>query len=548
MRIVGIDLGSQSVKAVEIESAFGRFEIQEYHEARVQPEDTPAQTAARILAGLPKPADRVVVGLPSGKTTFRNFQLPTKDKKAIQAGVGFELDDEIPFPLDQAVYDYSLLNQTKNASQVHVCATLKRHLAEFLGSLKAAGIDPDLVTSEAWALRTHLNRVLARSTQEQPVLIVDIGHSRTLIYGHWRGAPILAREIPWGGKDLTLAICQRYEIPWDEAEKAKTDRGFVLPKSESIAATEEQEAFSNTLRDALQELLHETRRAELTCKSIAHENLSHIYLSGGTSLLPGLPKLLEENLLIPIRPLQALTSVAPSGITYSEQTDACFLNATALALCLVGQDKRATITLRKNEFAKAGTAKEFNWSNLRGPLLAAGTITASLFLSLGVQSQVYKRQLEEVDQSLEKSIKGFFGQISSSGLKSYLTDTSLLKKNVKKELTKQQDQVRLYGENNKSPIDFLKTLSASIGKDKVVDLIQFQVGSSASYLSSETPTASLTFLVSNPQVADQLAQALGKSLDSLQKSKPEEVAGTEAGTKKWKVTLSGKPTESAYVK
>ena len=54
MRILGLDLGSNSVKAVELDSAFGRYEIHEYHEQMVAPGADPFQAAADLISTLPK--------------------------------------------------------------------------------------------------------------------------------------------------------------------------------------------------------------------------------------------------------------------------------------------------------------------------------------------------------------------------------------------------------------------------------------------------------------------------------------------------------------
>ena len=65
---------------------------------------------------------------------------------------------------------------------------------------------------EAWALRSYLNRILPPELKEKPVMVVQIGNERTIIYVHQDGMPIVARELSWGGRDLTLAICKKYGI------------------------------------------------------------------------------------------------------------------------------------------------------------------------------------------------------------------------------------------------------------------------------------------------------------------------------------------------
>lgn len=548
MRVLGIDVGSSSIKAVELDSAFGRYEVHEYHEVTFDLNAGPRDAVERLIHQLPKAPDRVVVALRSKDVTFRNLQLPTRDKKAIQAAVGFELDDEIPFPIDSAAYDYSVLSQSKQGTFVHVAATLKSHLAATLSFWGEGGVDPDVATTEAWALKTYLNRTLSAPEQEAPVLIVQIGHERTVVYAHWRGAPVLTRELDWGGRDLTLAICQSYQIPLEEAEQAKLDHGFVIPPTQRHEMTAEQTAFSDALMTPIQELLADLRQSMLTCKNITHQNVGSVLLSGGTSRLPGLARVIEEHLHVSTKPMQSLSRISTSGISYSEQTDATFLLAASLALCQIGSDRGLAINFRKGEFAKLGRSREINLSNLRKPLMAGAAITACLITSLFVQSSVYRTRQKEVDAQLEKSIRSFFGQLSGSAVGTYMRNTSGLKTAVNKELGKQRELGKLYGANPKSPLDFLKDLSATTPKDVVVDMIQFQVGAStaAPYQPSEEPQANLTFLVSNPQIAEKLANIMGGKLGNLQRGKMEEIPSPEGGAARWKITFSGKPNESSF--
>jgi general secretion pathway protein L len=287
------------------------------------------------------------MALRTRQVTFRNLQLPTRDKKAIQAGVGFELDDELPFSIENATFDYSILSQSKQGSQLHVAATLQKNVAAALDQWSIAGISPDLITTEAWAYRTLLNRVIAPSEQESPTLLLQIGHERTVLYIHFKGVPVLCREISWGGKDLTLAICQRYQTPVRQAEEAKLDHGFVVPPSQTGEVTPDQLEFSNALLVPIEKLLADIKQAELTCKNITNQTIKSAYITGGTSLLPGLNRLLEETMHIEVKPLPGLSAIATSGVTYSEAADATFLLASSLALCTVGAERATAINFRK---------------------------------------------------------------------------------------------------------------------------------------------------------------------------------------------------------
>jgi type IV pilus assembly protein PilM len=544
MRILGIDVGSRSVKAVEIDSAFGRYEIHEYHEKILQAGESSTQAVMSLLASLTRKPDRIVVSLITRKMTFRNLQLPTKDKKAILAAVGFELEDELPFPIEQAAYDYTVLSQNKQGAYIHVAATLERHVKEEIEQWNAANIDPDAITTEAWGYRTFLNRVISPDQQEQPIFLLQLGHEKSVAYLQWRGTPILAREIAFGGRDLTFALGQKLNIPLEKAEKLKQDQGF----------SPVEEANNATLAAAFEPFLFEIRQIELSCKNLTHERPSILYLTGGTSLLPGLSGWLEKILKIPVKNLQGLSSVATSGVTYSEQADALFLTAVSTALCQVGPDRSTSINFRKGLFSKTTKSRQYNLETIRKPLMYVGAVAATFIISMIVQSSVYEKKMTDTNTQLERSVRAFFGgQVSGSALKTYLNNTETLKTSVTKELNRQKELAKLFDPNPKSSIEFLRNISSAVPRDVVVDLIQYQVGSSAEAApfakANDDQSASLTFVVANNAAVERLSSILTTKLAGLQRSKVEDVDAVDgSGGKALKVTFTGKPTESAYGK
>ncbi|MBI3534989.1 MAG: pilus assembly protein PilM [Deltaproteobacteria bacterium] len=541
MKILGIDIGNASVKAVEIESAFRRWEIHEYYEEKIETGSDPFLATRKLIERLPMLPDRVAVALKTSCVTFRNLQLPTRDRKAIRSGVGFELEDDLPFELEQVIYDYSILSTSGQSTQVHVSATLKSYVEDLLTKLNQIGVDPDLITTEAWAYRNLLNKILSKTVKEKPIMLVKIGNERTILYVHWNGYPILSRELSWGGKDLTQAICRKYGIPLDQANQTKKEHGFILPSSQRAQAIAEQIEFSDTLLQPLEVLVSEIKQAKLICKSIAHEHLSQIFLTGGSSLLPGLLGFLEEELQIPTQSLKGMSQLAASGVSYSEDTEASFLLASALAISLIGAERSKTINLRKGELAKEIKSREISYENLKRPLKAVGAIFICLMLSAIIQNQVYKSRLKSSELQLEKSVRSFFGQISNSAVRTYMSSPKTLRDTIKKELTKTKELTIVYAPNQRSPLLFLNEISQTIPKDVVVDMMQFNVGSSVD-------NVEMSFLLVQPQTADKLNVILNSKIADLKKSELQEITNKNDALKKWKITFSGKPKEEAYGK
>lgn len=549
MRVLGLDIGNYSVKAVEMDSSFGRFVIHDYHELRTDQSQDGFQTAIKLIASLSKKPDRIAIALPPEQATFRNLNLPTRDRKAIQAAVAFELEDELPFDLDKGEYAYNIISHGKMGAHIHVATTLKKYISELLARTEAAGINPDLITTNTWAYRMLLQKILGENPPKEPVMFIHMGSRNTTIYVHWQENAILSKEIMIGGNDISTAISQKYGISLQDAEKAKNDNGFILTHSQEPQATRDQIEFSNTIYHALKDVLQEIRQTMLNIKGMTQSPLGRIYISGGSALLPGLRPVVHELTGAPVYALQALSMINPSGVAYSENTDAGFALAAALALCMVGTDRSGGINFRKGEFSKSGpVAATINTSTLKAPVKALSLIAIVMLISLGIQSVVYDSESREINKRLEKSMSMFFTSLSKSAAKSYLSNTIQLKKAINEELKKAQETAKLSEPNPNFPIDFLKNLSQVIPQNIIIDMTKFDIGSVPAdpYQPNSSQNAELTFQVQQTSNIDMIQKYLGNVLNNLQASKPEQVTSADGKGLKWTVKFTGTPKERSH--
>lgn len=547
MRVLGIELTATRVRAVEIERSLGRYDIQDYHESPVEPPETPAQVASRLILSLPKKPDKIAVALPQKLVTARNASFPTKKKDMIQNAVGFELEDELPFDLDHAIHDHSIISQVKSISNVHIEVTLKKHLEEFIQSLKAAELDPEIITTEAWAFRTFFQRSTSKAAQEFPVLLAHIGATHSHLYIHQKGGPVLSRELKWGYDNLTQAISVQFSISMADAEKVRNDSSAILSEEQKAGATPEQLALSDALLGSLRKLAVEIRQFNLSCKTLVQDGFQEAYLSGGPVLLSGFREALERELGIPVKNARGLSALSPSGISFSDSTDAYFLLPGALALVAAGIEKAPPINFRKEEFKKQlASGPSFQISSIRGPLAAVSTVFACFLLSMILQASIYGSRVKEINSQIDRNLKTLLPRASNKA--SLISRPAALKKEIENKLKFQRELASLYGKNPHAPLQFLKSLSQRVDKGITLDMIQFTVGSAPDkeYQPAAKTTASLTFLVMNPQMAERLEKALKDLMPDLQKGKTEEAPALDGTGTRMKVTFTGTPKEDSY--
>jgi Tfp pilus assembly PilM family ATPase len=535
MRVFGLDISKDAVACVEVETAFGRFEIRNTYESpRPQPggvEADPHVTASNLLRSIPGKPGRVITCSPVEIGTFRNLQLATRDKKAIRAALAFELEDDLPFDAGNLHYDYAILPSQEPGSLVHVGAVKKDSFEAHLNTLQNNQMDPEVITTDAWAYRslfTRIQKPLQKGETGEVSLLIGLERNKTFFYVNGRNRPLLYREIPFG-----LAYIERLL-----QERTGASPSEIKSYIQDIGVTGINEQVSSTILEALDHLIPEIKQVELASRSQIRAPFDQIHITGEGALLPGLMDWLSsatDSKCVLFRPLSLLSA---SQVTYSDMTEIRFGKALALAMTQVPLDKVPALNLRKGIFAKSGSSDLAVLELIQRPLPYL-LVTALVFLATkGIEYSYYKSRISEMNDSLRRSVKAYYGNVSDSAARTYMADIGKLKRNIEGELSKERELAKLFTPNANSPLLLLNSISEKIGRDVVVDLVKFDAGSENNERFSENKTlgTNLTFIVANAQALSRLSEIIEKNF-ALKRGKSEEI--TREGRKVLKVVFSG---------
>ena len=529
MRVIGLDLHPDRVSAIEIDTAFGRFEVRDTHELMVDENSTPELSGQRLLASLPRPADRLVVSAPSEISTFRNLQIASKDKKAVKSALEFELEDDLPFEKENLHYDSVTLSSGQGGSLIHVGATKKESFAGFLNSLQNQGLDPEVITTDPWAYRSLLQRI----APETPVLLFGLERNKTFFYVHHQNKPVLYREIQFGLGKIEQALEKQFGATQGEIRNWMRDVG-VNGIDQNV---------SNCIAEALEALVPEIKQTELAARASLKLPIEQIWVTGEGALLPGIMNWMEEASAKRTSLFKPLNLLSPNKLNYSDLTEIHFSKALALGMSVIPLDKLHPINLRKGSFIKNDEKNASVWELIRKPLPFLAITAVVFFATKSIEYQYYKGRLSDTDEALKKSVKTYFNVTtgntpSENSTRNYLADTDKLKKTIQTDLAKERELSKLFAPNNNSPFDFLKSLSQKIGKDIVLDMVQFDAGGDLtdSYKENRPFKANLSFLVTNPQIMAKLSDLMEKTY-KLKKGNSEEI--TQEGKKVFRIMFSG---------
>jgi hypothetical protein len=145
-RILALDITDSELKAAVLETTFRDYRVAGlYREAIAKGDTPPDEQVRRFIATHSDGADTVLSALPGDKVTWRTFFLPFRDKKKLTQTVPFELENTVPFGLDEVVVDFQVLGRDRVGTTVLAALVPKRVLERHLDLLKEAGADPKVV-------------------------------------------------------------------------------------------------------------------------------------------------------------------------------------------------------------------------------------------------------------------------------------------------------------------------------------------------------------------------------------------------------------------
>ncbi|EKD58249.1 MAG: Type IV pilus assembly protein PilM [uncultured bacterium] len=238
--VFGLDLSDLSIKVVQIENNGSTDNISSYASVSLPSScinDGEIQKKDQVVAAIKKAVEaaspnkikskRVICSLPETKAFLRIISVPKMDESEIKEAVKWEMEANIPLPLEQVYYDWQLIPENlfpeKNKISLLVVAISKNVVDQAMETLEMAGLSPVGFEIESIAQARSL---LSEKDDEQTVLIVDIGDRRTSFSVNKGGVPCFTSSIPLCGQSLTDAISKGIGVPFEEAEKMKISYGI----------------------------------------------------------------------------------------------------------------------------------------------------------------------------------------------------------------------------------------------------------------------------------------------------------------------------------
>jgi type IV pilus assembly protein PilM len=318
-RIISLNLGSQSIELAEFHARPpDGLTLSGYHFREVLDDPTgEGMQRPQIIAALREMLDELQIK--SGNVNYaiaeqsvfaRFVKLPAIEEEKLERIISFEAQQNVPFPIDEVVWDYQLIGGgAQEQIQVVLVAIKAELLDEINSAVEETGLRTSIVDVATMALYNAF--LYNYSGLTGCSLLVDIG-ARTTNLVFIEPGKIFSRSVPIGGSSVTAAIAKEFNESFTAAEFRKKRDGFVslggaCPEPIDVDVAR----VSKITRGAMTRLHGELMR------SISHYRVQQcgnpperVFLSGGTASTPCIREFFHEKLQLPIEFFNPLRNVA----------------------------------------------------------------------------------------------------------------------------------------------------------------------------------------------------------------------------------------------
>jgi type IV pilus assembly protein PilM len=301
--LVGLDIGSSSVKAVELAKkgsnlqllnlGFENLQTDTIVDGQIMELNNVSNVISQIFSEHQIRTTRVCAGVSGHSVIVKNIVLPQMSSEELQESFSWHAEEHIPFDIADVNLDYELTSRSEDALHVLMAACKSDKIANVKQAIQLAGKQPVIIDVDAFALQ-NCYEVNYRPRPGEIVALLNVG-AATMNINILNGTrSIFARDASVGGSQYTSLLQRELGLSFEQAEGVK--RGMPLPEGTEARPIQ---PIIETVSEAL--ALEVKKTVDFYRASAQDETgIQKILLAGGGSKLPGLADFLARKFEIPV--------------------------------------------------------------------------------------------------------------------------------------------------------------------------------------------------------------------------------------------------------
>ncbi len=298
--VIGIDLGISAIKLAEVTKVSDeKYKLQRYAsvplpegtiiEDEIQKEDEILKALQQGLKQLNSSISNVCIGLSGPNTLIKRLQLAGGALEEIEDQVSWEMEQYLPFPIDEGSISHSIIGENQGGGvDVVVGAAKKSLITTFKELVEKANLKVKIVDLNAAATLNVFEAYLGADakTQGKTWIILDLGAQKTHFMIYKNGVLAFFKEITIGGLTITEEIQRQIGVNYQEAESLKItgDGSGNIP-----------EEIVDLINQVLDSFFVEIKKTvDFWVNSTSEESFDGCVITGGTAQISGLAEALQE--------------------------------------------------------------------------------------------------------------------------------------------------------------------------------------------------------------------------------------------------------------
>ena len=468
MKSIGIDLGHFSLKVAHIYVRGRGFKVESLSEVELS--SNPNDWSLSVLEALRKikvsKDTKIIVGLSEDKVIHHRLTLPFKKKFEILKTLPFELEDELPLPSSQCIFEANPLYENENKqTEVFTSVCSKESVKNILSLFSEASLEPDVIASEGFCLNPIFSSALSITPPSSPhnlSAFLHLGHKKSFLSLYENNFLLDIRYVPWGGDMILKSIMKGYRVSYEKALIGVKEKSFV--ESEGVKLNESQKHHAHLIGEAFEKLIHQLKFQFLEIENKYERKIENLFLSGGPSSTKNLNAYISRRLKIKTHMLKTSSLYGESPLR------GCV--ALGLALTATLKSSQDVNNFRKEDFAKKGVFWSTLWENYNLTIKNAGLFLL-LFFFFSVTRDIVAGYSYEKSYSLmvehAKKITNLKGRsVSERNINKYV---------LTKEKEKKRIEVLKKFFDSPSPLDIFDKISSqwNFGKTAQFELHSLKI-------------------------------------------------------------------------
>jgi len=318
--VVGLDIGSSCVKAVELAPRGDRFDLVHLgiaplpHDAIVEGAFLPAgaidEAIREALERSGSKAKHAAAAVSGHSVIVKKISVAAMTVEELEESIRWEAEQYIPFDVNEVNLDFEILQHgdAERPMEVLLVAAKRDLIDDYVNLISEAGLTPCVIDVAGFAVENAFEANYDTSPEEV-VAVVNIGAQTTNINVVSGGVPAFTRDVAVGGNQYTAEIQRALSIGFDEAERIKIGEPTGRD-SQDVVPQEVEQAMRSVTNNLVSEI---ARSLDFFAATAADTRIQRVVLAGGSSRVSGLEAAFRERTGLEVEPLNPLQKMTPSS-------------------------------------------------------------------------------------------------------------------------------------------------------------------------------------------------------------------------------------------